>query len=234
MSPETQDFLDGLRSAEDPTADDQRRVLEAVCARVAGGNEMAGKSEHSRERKRLVSAASFAALLVVLMGVAVAFRGKRQPDVANQPGEVTAEALPIRRGPSQGITPVVPRAQSEPIGSDEQRQRVERHAPARQKTTMRSGVPSLRAELDLLAEVQAALKRGDGEAALKKLDAHETRDARLLAERRVARILALCAAGREDEARRAAAEFAQQHPGSVHQHAVSASCGRSGAQRGTE
>jgi hypothetical protein len=83
---------------------------------------------------------------------------------------------------------------------------------------------SLRAELELLQRVQAALKRGDAAFALHELEAHRTEDSTLLAERRAARILALCQLGRIADARRAAAVFAEQHPDSLQRAAVDGSC----------
>jgi hypothetical protein len=83
---------------------------------------------------------------------------------------------------------------------------------------------SLRAELELLQRVQAALKRGEASSALRALDAHQTTDATLLAERRAARILALCQLGKIDDARRAAADFVKQHPDSLQRAAVDGSC----------
>jgi hypothetical protein len=84
--------------------------------------------------------------------------------------------------------------------------------------------PSVREELALLAEVQAALRRGDGASALRRLDAHVTTDRQLAAERSAARVLALCALGRVQEARRAAAVFVREHPGSVQRDAVERAC----------
>jgi hypothetical protein len=83
---------------------------------------------------------------------------------------------------------------------------------------------SLRAELDLLERVQAALKRGDGAAALRELEAHSTTDRILLAEREAARVLALCQLGRVVEAQKAAARFAVQHSDSVQQSVIAGSC----------
>lgn len=99
-------------------------------------------------------------------------------------------------------------------------------AQEQRSTSARSPVPpaSLEGELWLLKNVQAALRRGDGSEALRLLDAHGSLDRRLLAERSAARILALCAAGRVEEARRAATEFTVAHPGSMHQRAVAKSC----------
>jgi hypothetical protein len=82
----------------------------------------------------------------------------------------------------------------------------------------------LRHELRLLSDVQRLLQEGDPSAALQRLDAHETRDRELAVERRTARILALCAAGRNDEARQAATDFLNEHPASLQRAAILRSC----------
>ena len=82
----------------------------------------------------------------------------------------------------------------------------------------------MREEIALLADVQAALERGDGAKALTRLDGHVTTDRQLLAERSAARILALCLLGRDTEARRAALVFMHAHPASVQRTAVERSC----------
>jgi hypothetical protein len=97
-------------------------------------------------------------------------------------------------------------------------------APAVRARTHERPAASLQAELALLRRVQAALQRGDGEAALRELDAHVTSDRTLLPERRAARILALCQLGRVDAARLARAEFAREHPDSVQREAVERAC----------
>jgi hypothetical protein len=88
-------------------------------------------------------------------------------------------------------------------------------------------VSSLRAELDLLQRVQAALRREDGATALAALEAHSAADGPLLAERQAARILALCLLRRVDEARVAAEAFIARHPRSAQRAAVAASCANS-------
>jgi RNA polymerase sigma-70 factor (ECF subfamily) len=76
----------------------------------------------------------------------------------------------------------------------------------------------------LLAQVQAALDRGDGATALRRLDERASVDRRLLAERRAARILALCQLGRTQEAEQSALAFVREHPSSVQRTAVERSC----------
>jgi len=73
-------------------------------------------------------------------------------------------------------------------------------------------------------QVQAALKHGDGELALKQLEAHETSDRQLAVERRALRILALCAAGKVQVAHREARAFLREYPASVHHEAIRNAC----------
>jgi hypothetical protein len=83
----------------------------------------------------------------------------------------------------------------------------------------------------VLAEAQAALRAGDGVAALRVLDASSSVDPRFLAERQALRVFALCATGRTTDARRAAAAFLQSEPTSVQRSAVERSCAGGEADR---
>jgi hypothetical protein len=51
MSPETRAFLDGVRHADDPTPEDERRVLSAVVAAVATGALVGGAVGASKATK---------------------------------------------------------------------------------------------------------------------------------------------------------------------------------------
>lgn len=85
----------------------------------------------------------------------------------------------------------------------------------------------LEAELRLVAEIRAALKRGDGAGALARVAEHRKKfGARgvLVQERSAHEVEALCAVGREADARRLAAEFLRQWPDSPHRARVTASC----------
>jgi hypothetical protein len=78
----------------------------------------------------------------------------------------------------------------------------------------------------LLRDAQHALKRGDGAAALARLDELADRhpDGVLREERLAARVLGLCAAGRPDEARAEGRRFVAEYPGSIQVERVRASC----------
>jgi len=84
----------------------------------------------------------------------------------------------------------------------------------------------LDAEIVLLRDARAALRRGDAASALALLDVHDRRfPAGALGEDcSAARIHALCALGRVDEVRVLAAQFVAAHPVSPHAAMVRASC----------
>jgi uncharacterized protein HemY len=92
----------------------------------------------------------------------------------------------------------------------------------------RPGAPadSLEEEVNLLRSARVALDRGDGAQALRLLDAHEARFQRgtLYEERLASRVLALCAVGRIDAARKTAQELERAAPRSPHLPRVRASC----------
>jgi hypothetical protein len=85
---------------------------------------------------------------------------------------------------------------------------------------------SLEGELALLRGAQRSLKGGDGAEALAQLDALAQRypTGVLREERLAARVLALCAAGRVEEAREAGRRFVAELPASVQAPRVRASC----------
>ena len=231
MSPETLAFLDGVRRADDPTPDDERRVLGAVHGAVAAGLVVGGAAGASKATK---ISALFGASGLKLFGVFVGIGafwwigGWVFPRHEAAPLFAIASAghRPSEPAPPSSISQPLPSALGEP-----------EKPPARPRTSdeARSRAPgpaSLREEIALLAEVQAALAGGDGATALARLDGHVTADRQLLTERRAARILALCSLGREDEARHAAAEFLRTEPASVQRGVVERSC--AGTKRGDE
>jgi hypothetical protein len=237
MSPETRAFLGGVRDAEDPNAEDQRRVLAAVRATLAGGAAAGASLSAPKAAKLLGTSASYGLkALGALVGLGAAAwlvsstPRFRQVEHRNEPQQALPrdQRLPTTKAlapvPS-ALPPVTPPVQASPWRSPSP-------SPSRSPTV--SGEPrqharvarpaSLREEISLLADVQAALERGDGAKALARLDGHVTADRQLLAERSAARILALCLLGRDTEAQRAALAFTRAHPTSVQPTAVERSC----------
>jgi outer membrane protein assembly factor BamD (BamD/ComL family) len=80
--------------------------------------------------------------------------------------------------------------------------------------------------MGLLGVAQTAIQRGDYVSALAKLDEHQRSfPSGLLAEERTAaRVVALCGANRQAEARALAATFLKQHPTSPLAPRVKSAC----------
>jgi hypothetical protein len=231
MSPESRAFLDLVRDAEDPTPEDQARVHAALRSAVAAGAAVGVVMSAAKSTKLFswsaLSAVKLGAVVVGLAGgvwlIGAKLRGsagEQRPVRAPAPVVVsrsnTAEVASSQ--PSASAASSVESAAAEVAPARSQRLLAERHAPEAQRPS------SLREEIALLAAVQRALDRGDGAAALARLDRHATTDRQLMAERSAARIRALCALGRVDEAQRAALEFVRAYPASLQRAAVERSC----------
>lgn len=251
MSRESEAFLDLVRDAEDPTRADEARVHRALRAAIAAGVapsvepsiDMNGSLEGTSFRDafaKLGLSGTKLNLLAVCAAASLAAGDTALPSGVDARGELrsgppVAAAPPLDRGgaepaaPADDESPVAPAFNPEPQAPTSA---PSKPAPARVKPRARAApapaapaaASRLRGELELLQRVQAALKRGEASSALRALDAHRTTDSTLLAERRAARILALCQLGRIDEARRAAAAFVDQHPDSLQRAAVEGSC----------
>jgi hypothetical protein len=241
MSPEARALLDGVRHAEDPTRDDEQRVLAAVRATVVASAVVGASLAASRFGKLTAClGTSGAKLSVTALCLATAAGAFVTSSALREPSP--AQSAPVaRRSPAATLPPsrstaggsLRPLAEIIIANPEPSTASAAAPAPARHRaqtprsTARRPRAASLRSELALLADVQNALRRGDGARALRKLDRHRTSDQQLLAERRALRILALCLTGATAEARLAAAEFAAQHPSSVQRAAIESSCATS-------
>jgi hypothetical protein len=228
VNPESRELLDLVRDAEDPRPEDERRVLAAVRVAVAGGAAAGAGLSVAKLAKLLGAWSAPTAKGVVIVGLLVAAGGVAAwPEGEGAPVAPAPPASPRVAPPtsepvvtSAPIEVPIPEASAAVAGKPAPAAIVRAGSPAAAPLP----APSLRDELALLAEVQATLKRGDGEAALRRLDEHVTTDEQLLAERDAARILALCAAGRATEAREAAGAFVLRHPASPQRAAVAGAC----------
>jgi RNA polymerase sigma-70 factor (ECF subfamily) len=230
MSPETRAFLELVREAEGPAPGDERRVFDAVRTAIVSEPPVAAKAGAAKSTTGFVlSKASGLKLLGAL--VAVSTSATLVAVMASSGGVGDPLPAPLRVAAQDPLSlplhiPETPTAPSAPLPNAAGRTIVDRQdsansapAPARAARST-----SLRKELALLADVQAALEHGDGSTALRRLDAHVTVDRQFIAERQAARILALCAVGRLKDARDAAAAFLHANPGSVQRTAVERSC----------
>lgn len=202
MRPETEAFLARVRDAEAPTVEAQQNVLEAVRAAVA--------LAPSAAKTATLGLKSILKLSLCVAGVTAAASALQWPAELPSSRAPAAVNAPISR-------PSTPRAIQPPAPPPALR-------PEPSSPRLPRSRPSLQAELDFLAAVHASLRRGDGADALRRLDAHRTTDRQLLAERRAARVFALCAAGRRAAAQRAAVSFIRHHPSAPQREAVERVC----------
>jgi hypothetical protein len=230
MSPETREFLELVRGAEDPAPGDERRVFEAVRTAIvsepplvtSGGalKATAGSALSKGSGLKLLGALVAISTSAILVAVIATSSDARDP----LPAPLRVATRDPRSLPLGVSEP--PTAASAPLPDASGRTIVDpRDSANAAPVPARAPRPtSLRKELALLADVQTALEQGDGATALRRLDAHVTVDRQFIAERQAARILALCALGRVQDAREAAAVFLHQNPGSVQRTAVERSC----------
>jgi hypothetical protein len=112
---------------------------------------------------------------------------------------------------------------SAPAGSAPRPAKLEKQvAPA----SPSAGEATIDEEVQLIKEAQAALRAGDATGALARTDEHSRRfpTGKLASARAVTRMMALCQAGRQDQARLEADRFLAAHPGSPYADRVKGIC----------
>jgi hypothetical protein len=243
LSAEARAFLDEVRDAEDPTRDDEERVKAALDASIAAGvtchweRHAAGDAAGAAEKAQVAGAKAGASAwgtplnVLALCAAAALATGDRHP-ATPRPAAPSAAHARARLEPS--TPPATPLAvpPATPPGVAASPPTLTPAPPIAEVTSRRPRAPApkrapsgLAAELELLQRVRAALQRGDGAHALRELDAsRETAGSQLLAERRVARVLALCTLGRVGEAEELAADLLRAEPDSVQRAAIERSC----------
>lgn len=244
MNPETRAFLDRVRSAELASPADAERVYRALQISLAKGlgpsvldaavsprswwHELTRNAVGFGGKVSVVAVSAAAALgpadsparsplvestAAPSSATAVISNLPRAPESTSSPAPAPARDVAVTRRAASSAAPAAPSAKREVLSK-----------PPVARRSSGGADPSLQQELQLLERVQTALKRGDGNLALHELEAHQTTDRTLLAERDAARILALCELGRTAEARSAAAQFRRRHPSSIHRQAIELSC----------
>jgi predicted lipid-binding transport protein (Tim44 family) len=236
MNPETRAFLDAVRTAEDPSPDDARRVLSSVRAALVAGAAVGagiGSSKAAAPAGGGVVAGLKLGGVIIGLGAAAWVAGAIVRTDRPAPRAAAASAAASVRSHSPAVASAAPPSRQEdakpPVTISSIDGLASPSRPARRgaevgATAAPLGPPSLRDEIALLAEVQGALERGDGATALRRLDERAAVDRRLIAERRAARILTLCLLDRTEEAKQAALVFFREHPTSVQRTAVERSC----------
>jgi hypothetical protein len=206
------------RSGDDPSAAQLLSLHGAVAARIAAEGAIAAST--TTTTGKAAGAGALVKGLVVAGAVATGAAGffALQPAEA-PPVPVAHTARPAALRPAAPPPVVAPEPAPSPAP-----EATEPPAPthaAKPPSNLR-----LEDEAALLAEVQGALRSGQANLALGKLDSYDRRfpGGMLRPEAEAARVLALCAAGKVERARSAAARFALRFPSSPALARVQAAC----------
>ena len=216
LSPYAEELARATRLAFEPSADDRQRVYEALLPKLRGSLLGAGSSgAWSATRGTLVKAS---ALLVGLgiAGGALHWVSRPEPE-----GPKTSVAIPDQAPPPSPPAPVndvLERATPEPPRAEVAQKRATRRVRA---------ADDLAQEVAILSQASSELHAGRPGDALKALEEHQRLypAGALAEERTAARIRALCALGRVDEARSDLTRLSQSTPDSPHLARARKACG---------
>lgn len=203
LSPESRSLLASLASTHDPPDDAAARVRAAMTARLA-----------SPPPARRWPWAAGVSVAIGVLAVALSRRpAPVPPPVTVAPVVVVAAAPPA---PATVAPPTPPVVEAPPAVAP---------PPMPRRPAVAAEDPML-AELRAVQTAQRALARHDGAAALRTLASLDRAQPQgnLREERDALRVLALCEAGRADDARAAAAVFLSRHPGSPQAARVRGAC----------
>jgi hypothetical protein len=244
LGPEATALLEAAREGDEPTRVDMDRVRAAIGTRVATG---AAAGLAATAVARWSASALGASGRAGASAVSDAFTGwaTKALIAAALAAAVGASAASVLRAPPRAAAPAPVadtrasahersnRAVDAPLGTSEGpaqlpqalAQTVAVAAPPRSA----SGTGDVAAEVRLLGEAQTAIRGGEPARSLRLLDEHARRypEGALGEERDAMRIAALCALGRDAEARRATERFLRAAPQSPHAGPLRASCGGS-------
>jgi hypothetical protein len=246
LPPETRALLDLSRDADEPSAEDRRRVKRALAASLAGGALLAAPSAAAAPAATGVGAQVTSGVglgaISTWLGVglvtglatsgAIAFvpaAPQKSPDpvaVRAPSGALVAPSAATTRMdektmPSEADTEVREAGSAEPT----------RLTPAPSSGGRGAGRPSaptasIASETGLIVAAHAALGRGDARGALELLDQHEREfpEGALTEERLASKVFALCGLGRRGEAAQAAMMLLRRAPASPLRARVLDSC----------
>ncbi len=257
ISPEEKAFLDWVRDADDPSPAQREQVRRGLVAAMGGAAALSGAAAPAAA-SALASGATAApgavapllagsgilvakvVVVVALAGAAIGggallYTSSRSP-AAHRISAPSAEARASL--PSAGASPSRPQSAPGPSMGSASSELPARPAPtivhappAAAPSTEDVPVSTLESETLLVRAADASLRAGDPATALTLLDEHARRFPRgvLEEERAEERVLALCALGRDAEARAATASFLRDHAKSPLVAKVRHSCAGDGS-----
>jgi hypothetical protein len=223
-------FHAGRQVADEPTAEDRRRIAQRIAAHLAGGAAITSATQALRAGGRpqggLSLSAKVLASLALGIGAAtaavVAVSGRTAPASSTLAAQVTtSEASPV-----VSSAPVeVPAPASPPLSASppERREPARVAAPLRTSSTRPHDTDG---ELRLVRGIDDALRRGDYLGAMRALDEHDTvfGPGHFAEECAAARVLALCGEGLTESGRRSACAFFSKYPRSPMNERIRGSC----------
>lgn len=250
----TRSLIEAARPAERPTVADRDRVRARVMSKIAtagaaaaiatattkaAGNAAAGTAAAGAGTLGTAAAATGttagivkAVVIGTLAGVCALGASQVTPKAPPEAPRVTASAVVTSAPVARPEPPKVVEAAPKPVASTPEppEQRVARPEPKP------SGSAGMRGEIEVLKEAQRAIAAGQTDRAMALLDEHAQRwkGGALAEERLAARAIALCEAGRGDEARRAAARFLAEAKSSPLEPSVRAACAAVLSAKGRE
>lgn len=252
LSHDARALLAEARGGDDPSPGDRARVRRTLMATIAGTAGLAASSAASSAAAASAGTVATTAglslgakIAAVVLVVGAVGGGTVAVAPWEDPEPVVVEHREHRaRAVEQEQTEIAPSPAIEPTIEPMIEPAIEIPAPIeapveiapRAARTVRAPPPAiappapsastLAEEVALLRSAQSALNAGDADGALSRLADHARRfpTGTMAEERDAARILALCRAGRRDEARDAAARFLRERPSSPLAARVRASC----------
>lgn len=202
------------RPAEQAKGRGRARLLATIGTTSAAAAAAESKlllSAASATKASLLGVAGKALLLGAGIGLGVGV------GVARWLPRAAAPSAPATASASVSRSPARPVPTNEPRREIEQAPAVTASRSARPRDSRTHGeAPSIRQETELLEQAQRALGAGQGLRALVLLNRYDAEfpHGALREEATGARVLALCAAGRQSEGARAAQEFLRSYPSS--------------------
>ncbi len=208
------------RTGDDPSAAQVLSLHGSVAARIAAEGAIAAFG--TTATAKVASAGAYVKGLVVAAAIATGAAGFFALQGSEAPPPVP---VVVARTPAPRLAPVPHRAPTLAPLQVAEAPSVGVSPPPARAAKVSNGL-RLEQEAALLAEVQGALRSGQANLALGKLESYDRRfpTGMLRAEADAARVFALCSAGRVDKARSAATRFVQRYPSSPAAARVQSAC----------
>lgn len=225
LGPDARALVQAGRNAARPTAADRERVLQAVQQRVAQGAAGTAAASPAVGKSLIWPWGSLAVVGLAVVGGLVLFSA--QGGVAPAPSAANVVAIAAPPVEAAVNSPNENSLNQAPVAPAELAPATPAVEPAvASKARVARPTDRLAEEVEILARAEAQLHAGRHAAALTVLDEHRRKFPKgaLAQERVAARVQALCALGRVDEADRELGVLTRLSPSSPHEGRARAAC----------